>query len=267
MKDHPLFNDDPDNHDRRSRDIGYINIVKYNGTRKQALPNQFEPEAIMTIDDVYQQVGAGRFELIGRDSIKKYIVDRVMLEITDADGNMPNVVTAAQNAQQPAAPQQPQQQYQQPAAPQAFPPIPTAQGSGISIPAGTDPNTALLLVFMQIQSENQKMAREDARAQAQLQMQLATNNMQTMATLVTAMSGRAAPTGADSSAESLLKGVELMSNLYAGMNEGGVGGGKPPVNWGEVSMNIAQSIKGIADLAKATSGGSGPVIPPAEVVS
>lgn len=269
MKDHPLFNEDPENIDRRSRDIGYINIVKFNGTRKQTFPNQWEPETLMSVEDVYNAVGAGRFELIGRDLVKKFIVDRTMLEISDPDGNVPNAPPP--NGPQNPAHQVPQQQYQppQPApAQQQFPPIPTAQGPGIQIPTGTDPTTALMLIFMQTQMENQKAAREDARFQASLQMTAMQTNMQTMASMVGALSGRpGAPTGADNSAESLLKGVELMSNLYAGINEGGgLGGQKQALDWGAISTNIAQSIRGIVDITKATgaAGVGAPIIPPGE---
>lgn len=263
MKNHPLFNDDPENVERTSRDIGYINIVKFNGPRRQNLPNQWEPESLLTIEDVFNAVGPGRFELIGRDIIKKYIVDRVMIEITDTEGKIPTNEPSRDEKQAPTP------QFQQ-APPQqhspVYPPIPTAQGSGVQIPAGTDPTTALMLIFMQTQMEAQKQAREDSRFAAQLQMQSMQLNMQTMAQMVTALGGRQSPGGADNSADSLMKGVELMSNLYAGINEGGGVGPKAPVDWGTVTTNIAQSIRGLADLAKVSTGpgGNTPIIPPGD---
>lgn len=263
MKNHPLFNDDPENVERTSRDIGYINIVKFNGPRRQNLPNQWEPESLLTIEDVFNAVGPGRFELIGRDIIKKYIVDRVMIEITDTEGKIPT--SESREEKQAQAPQY--QQAPQPPQPTVYPPIPTAQGSGVQIPSGTDPTTALMLIFMQTQMESQKQAREDARFAANLQMQSMQLNMQTMAQLVTALGGRQSSGGADNSAESLMKGVELMSNLYAGINEGGGLKGAAPVDWGTVTTNIAHSIRGLADLAKVSSTGSGsntPIIPPGD---
>lgn len=263
MRNHPLFNEDPDNVERTQRDIGYINIIKFNGPKRQNLPNQWEPESLLTIEDVYNAVGPGRFELVGRDIIKKYIVDRVVIEITDPDGKIPT--NEPREEKQATAPQY--QQAPQPQQPTVYPPIPTAQGSGVQIPAGTDPTTALMLIFMQSQMEAQKQAREDARFAAQLQMQSMQLNMQTMAQMVTALGGRQSSGGADSSAESLMKGVELMSNLYAGINEGGGVGPKAPVDWGTVTTNIAHSIRGLADLAKASGGGPAantPIIPPGD---
>ena len=261
MKAHPLFNEDSDNRDRMDRDIGYINIVKFNGTRRQTFPNQWEPESLMTIEDVFNAVGPGRFELIGRDSVRKYIVDRVMIEITDSEGKLPNNEPQS-NSSQPQQQPAPAVTHQSPV---NYPPIPTAQGQGVQIPAGTDPTTALMLIFMQTQMEAQKQAREDSRFAAQLQMQSMQLNMQTMAQMVTALGGRQSAGGADNSAESLMKGVELMSNLYAGINEGGGMSPKSPVDWGTVTTNIAQSIRGLADLAKVSTGGPNmPIIPPGD---
>lgn len=265
MKNHPLFNDDPENIERATRDIGFINIYEFQGSKRVALTNQWEPEELQTLEDLYAAVGAGNFELIGRDRIKKTIVDRAMIALK-----------APKNAQnQDHSDEPPQNRYrpEPPAAP-AVPTVPSMQGGGITIPPGTDPTMAMfmMLVTTQQQQNAAQLAaqREDSRINMQSMTQLLVGFTSAQAQMVTglagALNGGARAPGDGSSADAFMKGVETMGNLVQGLREGSEEAEPKALNIGEVAKNIADSLGAVRDIAKATSGvtsgTAGAVIPP-----
>ena len=268
MKDHPLFNDDPNDIERRERDIGFINIVEFDGSKKTTLPNQWEPEELQTAEDVYNAVGGpGRFELVGRDVKTKRVVDRCLIILKAKNGT---------NAAQPPAPAaQPEER------PRSSASQPVIQAGGMVIPAGMDPSLAMVLSLVASQNQQSQAMlaaqREDNKnymaQQVQLMLGMTNANTQLVTGLVSgltqAFSGRPGQQGggSDNAAEAFIKGVETMVQLHAGMKEGEQDG-KPaePNNWTQISQNIVESIRGIRDVAQFTNAAAGavaPQVPPA----
>jgi hypothetical protein len=253
VKDHPLFNDDPNDIERRERNIGFINIVEFDGSKKTTLPNQWEPEELQTAEDVYNAVGGpGRFELVGRDTNTKRVVDRCMIILKAKNGA---------NAAAPAAPAAPREE------PRSSTAQPMMTAGGMTIPSGMDPSLAMVLSL--VAAQNQQSAamlaaqREDNKTymsqQVQLMLGMTNANTQLVTGLVTGLSqafgNRPAPGGSDSAAEAFIKGVETMVSLHAGIKEGEEekNGPTPKNDWTQISANIVESIKGIRDVAQATN--------------
>jgi hypothetical protein len=266
MIDHPLFVDDESSDEKRSRDIGYINIYQFENGRRVALTDQWDPDQLQTVADIYNAVGAGHFELVGRHAKSHKIVDRA-IHIVKAPRGAETGPTTSRVEQQS---QQSQQSQPQPMAP------PTMQIGGMQIPPGTDPQTAMILAMMHTTSAQNALQlqamREDARFHGeqltQLMLGFTQANGQMVTGLAQAFSGRANGQGTDGgAAEGFIKGVETMANLAAGMREGG--GDEPkPTAWGDVTKNIAESLRAMSELAKvtATGGAPPPVVPPGEPV-
>lgn len=258
MINHPLFNEDDDNEERASRDIGYINIRQFEGSRGVMLTGQWEPDELMTHDDVYNAVGVGHFELIGRHSRTKKIVDRVLITI-----KIPRAPGSPAEPEQRAAPRP--QFEQQPAIPMP----PAMQAGTISIPPGMDPQTVLMVLNQQAQMAQLQAQREDSRFHSESQTRLMIGLTQSMAQMTTglaaALGGRAAPaesTGAGV-VDGFLKGIEIMADLKAGMKEGEEAAEKPS-DWGQITANIAEGIRNIAQVAKIANVVTpvDPIVPP-----
>jgi hypothetical protein len=262
MKEHPLFCDEDSNDERRSRDIGYINIYRFQGSKRAALPNQWDPEQLQTIEDVYREVGAGQFELVGREGRTKQVVDRVMLHIESPRGETPP--PAAQAAQQPAQ-QQPQQQ----------PGPPQMNIGGMQIPSNMDPHVAMFVSVLHsnaTQSAAQvQAAREDNKnfqsTLTQLMLGFTNSQTQMVTGLVSGLAGAFghAPQQAnqtDRITDAFLKGVELVGEIKSGMKEGSEAP-KQATDLGAVVQNVAQSISAIRDIAAAANAAPmAPIVPP-----
>lgn len=270
MRDHPLFNDDPNDTDRRTRSIDFINIHQWINGKKQAVPNQWEAEELLTIADVFAAVGEGQFELVGRENEKKRVVDRVALTIKAPRGSAAATGNGAQPAQQP-----------QPAAAAApaVTAIPMMQVGNIQIPPGMDSNMVMMLVMLNAQQQQSVMQqntmtaqmaaqREDSRNFMQVQNQLMLGLTQSTASMVTgllqgigSLIPRGSNGGAEGTADAFIKGIETMTELHAGIKEGTEAG--KPTDWKEVTGNIVTGIKALKDVAAITnSAPAGPVVPP-----
>jgi hypothetical protein len=261
MKSHPLFNDDPDNIDRMSRDIGFINIYEFQGSKRVALTNQWEPEELQTLEDVYAAVGAGNFELVGRDALNKRIVDRQMIALKPPRG-----ATQERSPVEDA----PRNFRPEPAAP-AVQSAPTMQGGGFSIPSGMDPTMAMFLMLTQSQTQQAQAQlnaqREDARAANATMAQLFGLFTQSQASMVTGLAsalggnrGGAPEVGA---ADAFMKGVETMGSLMAGVKEGAAEvAEEKPLNLGDIAKNIADSLGAVRDISRTASGMTGAPIDP-----
>jgi len=263
MKNHPLFNDDPDNLDRMSRDIGFINIYEFQGSKRVALTNQWDPEELQTLEDVYAAVGAGNFELVGRDALNKRIVDRQMIALKSPRGAAP---------EKPQS-EEPQRAYRpEPVAP-AQPSQPMMQGGGFSIPSGMDPTMAMFLMLTQSQSQQAQAQlqaqREDARAANATMAQLFGLFTQSQASMVTglasALGGNRGGSGSGEvgAADAFMKGVETMGSLMAGVKEGAAEANEEkPLNLGDIAKNIAESLGAVRDISRTASGMTGAPIEP-----
>jgi len=255
VKAHPLFCDDQDDVERASRDIGFINIYRFTGSKKIALPNQWDPEQLQTVDDVYQAVGAGDFELVGRDTRTKQILVRQRVAIEAPKGAEPEM----------PAPQ---------AAPvaQAIPPAMAAgmmQLGAIQIPSGVDPHVAMMMFTAQLNQIEKEQSRADARAHegSLVAMFTAFTNSQTaMVTgLVGALAGKAnAPTG-ENTTEAILRGIELANDLRAGMKDGAEDNAKTE-SWAKTIQAAAEGIGALRDVAKAVGANPGATAPGGVVV-
>lgn len=255
MKDHPLFNDDPNDTERRSRNIDFINVHQWINGKKQTLHMQWEPEDLLTIADVYAAVGEGHFELVGRENEKKRVVDRTALIIKPPRSNG-----------QSAAPNGTATQPQQPGAPAApaAPAVPVMNLGNIQIPPNMDPNMVMMLVMLNTQQQQSDAAqrshqaqiaaqREDSRlfmqAQTQLMIGLANSSAQMLTGLIQGI-GSFIPKGAagsEGTAEAFIKGIETMTELHAGIKEGQDAG--KPMDWNTVSGNIVAGIKTLKEVA------------------
>lgn len=256
MKNHPLFCDDPDNEERCGRDICFIQVFRFNGTKRTAIPKIFEAEELTSIEALYEQTGAGAFELIARDKNNRLIVDRCRIEIEGV----------AQPQQ--AAPPPPAAVVAAPEPPPHQPGVSMLQGMGIQIPQSADPQTSLMFMILAQQQQSQQAAREDARASqnnlAQIFASFNAAQSQMVVGLAQAFGNRGGPTaGGESGTETgFIKGIETMAALVSGQREQEAAAAEDkPLNLGEVAKNIAQSLGAVRDIAQATSG-SGPVIPP-----
>jgi hypothetical protein len=256
VKAHPLFCDDEDDVERASRDVGFINIYRFNGSKKIALPNQWDPEQLQTVDDIYQAIGAGDFELVGRDARTKQILMRQRVSIEAPKGAEPETPAPQ------AAP-----------APQAIPPAMAAgmmQLGAIQIPSGVDPHVAMMMFTAQLNQIEKEQSRADARAHegSLVAMFTAFTNSQTaMVTgLVGALAGKAnAPTG-ENTTEAILRGIELANDLRAGMKEGCDENAKPE-SWAKTIQAAAEGLGVLRDVAKAVgsspaTAAGGVVVPP-----
>lgn len=264
MINHPLFNEDDVNEERASRDIGYINIRQYEGSRSVMLVGQWEPSELQSTEDVYNAVGAGHFELIGRHAKTKRIIDRVLLTI-----KMPRAGGAAPEPADLRG--QPRQPIESPAPVIQAPPM--MQAGSIVIPPGMDPQTVMMVLSSQQNAALLQAQREESRFNASqlTQIMVGFTNAQTqMVTgLVSGLAGMMGHTspqngGANGTVDGFLKGIEIMADLKAGMKEGAENEGKP-TQWNEVTRNIADGIRNIVEVAKVAqaTAPSGPVVPPA----
>jgi hypothetical protein len=264
MNDHPLFNNDPDDKERRSRNIDFININKWVGGKRVALPYQYEAEDLLTITDVFAVTGEGEFELVGRENDKKRVVDRVKVSLQAAPGTQP-----VNPPQPPPATAQPQ-----PAGPQ----IPMMSVGNIQIPPGMDSNMVMMLVMLNAQQQQAVMQqntmtaqmaaqREDSRNFMQVQNQLMLGLTQSTASMVTgllqgigSLIPRGSPGGTEGTADAFIKGIETMTELHAGIKEGNANGA--PTDWNTVTTNIVTAVKGIRDVAAITNTApAAPVVP------
>jgi hypothetical protein len=260
MKDHPLFNDDPNDTERRSRNIDFININQWVNGKRQALNLQYEADALLTVSDVFAVTGEGQFELVGRENDKKRVVDRVALTLRLPPGAQPTPNATQQQAQQAA---------QQPVAP-PLPSVPTMNLGTMQIPSGMDPNMAMILAMFHTsaqQNAGQLAAqREDARTYMQAQTQLMIGMANSNATLITGLLQgigqmvRPTGAGAEGTAEAFIKGIETMTELHAGLKEGQDTG--KPTDWTTVSGNIVNGIKTLKEVAAITNTPGAPVVPP-----
>lgn len=270
MIDHPLFNDDPEDKDRRQRDIGFIQIVQFKAGKRVQLTGTWTAEELQTVDDLFAAVGPGKFELTGRSNNNHRIVDKVMIEIAQP--------RSGPEEPQFQAPQGGQRQWQPPEPPQPQkPPEPPPNamriGDGVTIPAGMDPNMAMFAMMVQSQAQTSERAllaaREDARANSRTMSEMFVGFMNAQGQMVTglaqAFAGRGGGGGAaGGQEEGFLKGIETMAQLSAGLNEGREDG--KPTDWASVVQNIATGLRSISSIANATGAGVpvDPVIPPGE---
>jgi len=263
MINHPLFNENDGNEDRAARDIGYINIRQFQGSKAITLPNQWDPEELQTVEDLYNAVGVGRFELIGRHALTKRVVDRTVIEIQLPKGAgapaepMPQQQQARWQAPEPQQPQQPT--------------TPTMVAGGLQIPPGMDPQMAMMIAMMTTSQQTTNTmimgSREDAKFYAAQQTELMLGFTRAQAEMITglvgALAGGRGGGGSGESTEAFLKGVELMADIKAGMREGDPSNEEKTPGWGEIAKNIAESLRAVKDIASITSSApAAPVIDP-----
>lgn len=276
MINHPLFNLETDDLDpkraqeKRGRDIVYVNIRQLNGGKWSSLTNQWAPEELLTVGALYEAVGNvdGQYELIGRGH-KNEVIDRQMHVLKGPRGS------AAQAAPAPA-----------PAAPSGPPAMVPMQAGSLVIPANMDPNMAMVISMMTLQSQQNQQAQQAQLAQAQrsaelqmqqqqFQSQQATAqhqaNMQMLTGLATvivpaltthAAGGAGGAGGAEIAQQAFLKGVETLLDFKKGVDESTSGG---KTDWNVISANIANGFKSLSEVVKTTVGPTTPappVVPP-----
>lgn len=248
MKDHPLFNEDPNDVERRSRNIDFINVYQTVNGKKQVIANQWDADQLQTIADLYDALGEGNFELVGREDKRKQVVDRVVINVRKARPGGPEAPPKP-DATQPAI----------------GPPVsttPLMQLGGMQIPQGVDSNMAIMLAMMhttQQQMASQLAAqRADANAymqsQQQLMVGLSQSNSQLLVGLIQGIGSlvhQSTPGAPDRSAEAFIKGIETMTELQAGIKEGA--GAATPTDWATVSANIVNGIRQLKDLSAMSS--------------
>jgi len=252
MKNHPLFNANETTSARQNIDISYINITQFETGRRITLTNQWAPEELLTWEQLYEAVGnvPGHFELVARDSRGK-VVDREQVRLKP-----------------------PGSQFEaRPINGQAPPASMPESASSPAIPASVDPMTAMMMIMQQ----NNQQLRQDAISreanQSQLMLGIMQANVNLTTGLIQGLSGFVKPPelpSVDRSTEAFLKGAEAISGLMAGVRDA-AGGGQPgapqepqgpPLDWTQVSKNILDSLKQVADIARATAGKELPIIPP-----
>lgn len=89
MKAHPLFCGADADDERRSRDIGFIQVHRIREGKRLALPFHLDAEQLQTLEDLRRVTGVGTFELIGRESREgkpHRILDRVLITLDDEAG-------------------------------------------------------------------------------------------------------------------------------------------------------------------------------------
>jgi hypothetical protein len=251
MKDHPLFCDDDS--ENAGKDIRFINAVKFIGNKRMSLSDQWEPQDLMTIQQVYDAIGPGDFELVGRDATGKAVA-RARIAMEPKKGEPPQM------------PKEPT-----PAAPVAPSPAPAnvMQFGATSIPVGSDPTTAF-----QNNAQNAAAQREDSRHQLAMTVQMFGEFSKAQVNLVNgmfaALAGSQRGTGdvGERAVDLVLKGVELATGLREGAEDAKV---KPPeepqekpMDWTATTQNVVESLKVVRDIASLGGIGSGssPVIPP-----
>jgi len=258
MKNHPLFCDDPDNDERMGRDICFIQVFRFAGTKRTAVPRIFEAEELMSIEALYEATGktGGAFELMGRDKDNRRIVDRCRIEI---EGMGPP---------EPPPPPPPAAVVASPELPPPQPGVSMLQGMGLQIPQNADPMTSLMFMVLAQGQQAQQAAREDARASQANLSQIFTSFNAAQSNMVVGLAqafgsrGAGAPPGESGTENGFIKGIETMAALVSGQREQEQAAAEDkPLNIGEVAKNIAQSLGAVRDIAQATSG-SGPIIPP-----
>jgi hypothetical protein len=279
VKNHPLFCelDDPENPtpeeiEKQGRDIGYIQIYRFNGHKREAIIGQHAPDAIITIEDLVKIAGWGDFELVGRDLKTGQV--RLRQRVTIAKPNDPNEAARSQpngygQQQQPPNPYAPQQQ---PMPPAAFAQTPTQPQTGMfaGMPMPQDPMTAMMMMMFTLTNQQMMAQREDSKAFMQMQQSNSQQHgqvlVETFKVLANTMAGRP-PEPASSSAgmfEAFQKGVELTTEFAQGVREGQeqAGGNSTPLDYSAITTNILQSLKTVAEIAKVTASGQpAPVIP------
>lgn len=261
MKAHPLFCDDENDIDRLAQDIEFINIIRLQGGKRIGLPNQWEPEQLQSLQDVYDAVGGpGDYELIGRDKKMRIVLrERINLE-------------APKGYERPAQPATPINGNAVP----PMPPLPVQPGvpmmnlGSIQIPAGVDPHIAMMMFNAQLAQIDKDQARGDARAHEVQMVQMFTafsNNQTALVTgLVGALANRGSPTG-ENAADTFIKGVDVAVQLVAGMKEGtNIAPPEQTPTWAETTKNIVESLKVVKDIASLGNSAPGaPIIPPNEI--
>lgn len=256
MKDHPLFNDDENDIERRARDIGFINIHEFKGGKRVTLPQQYEPEELTTAECVFNAVGYGRFELVGRDSQTKRVVDRVLINLDPPKGE----AAPPKRADPPASP---------PPAAAAPAPFPAMQVGGMVVPANMDPSLAMFLAMAtnqtQMLAQMLVAQREDSKiamaSNVQLMLGMSENTTRLITGLAGALGGR--PNGGpEGAAEAFIKGVETMGSLMQGVKEGNAETEGKPTDWGEIAKSVVESVKTIRDISQMSATGAPPVVPP-----
>jgi len=267
MIDHPLFNfENPDDAEKRKRNIAYINIMYCEpGKKKITLTNQWEPEELLTPAQVLEAVGGveGTYELIGRGP-KHSVVDRQYLTLGVPKG----AARPAQAAAPPAAANAP--------SPSGVFSTPM-QAGGLLIPSNMDPTTAMIISMMALQNQQNAQNAAAQQQQAQFQMQQIVTMMgasqasttSLIGTLATAFapvlaSHAGAPTAAPGSSEAgFLKGIEIMAALKEGVDQAKNGAGQ--ADWGTITSNVLKSFQSLAEVAKTTASAApppAPVVPP-----
>lgn len=255
MKNHPLFNANETTAARQNIDISYINITQFETGRRITLTNQWAPEELLTWEQLYEAVGSqpGHFELTGRDARGK-VVDREQVRLK-TPGQQFAEARPPTNGQQQAPNLQPQ--------PQAVP----------DMPPNVDPMTALIWMLRQDAAQQREDARLRQTETSQMMLGIVKANVDLTTGLITGLSGFVRPPQPDGSqvaVEAFLKGADALSGLMAGVRDASGQAGQPgvpiepkgpPLDWQQVSKNILESLKQVADIARATAGKE-PIIPP-----
>jgi ATP-dependent exoDNAse (exonuclease V) beta subunit len=264
VKNHPLFQNVPGYTEAEQQkvnetDLGTLHLARFVGGKLQGIPKSWDSEELQSVEDIYEALekirkggGSGTFELTARNRDKKWFQakTRITIEGLSDDSDEPE--------EKPAPPPQ-----APPSIPQMGPPAtPSMTGTGLQIPVGTDPQTAMLFMFSNMQLEQQRQAREDSRQNQLVMQQMFIAFSKNQADLVVGLvNGRQAPPS-ESSADLLVKGVEMGVELMKGAAEAKQeSDNDKPLDMNSIASNIAQSIAGIRDIAVAT-GNRGPVIPP-----
>ena len=279
MKNHPLFNDSTDDSstaiERQKKEICYINIQQIMpGNKRITLTNQWEAEQLVTPLDVFQAIGEmeGDYELIGRGNHNQ-IVDRARINVRAPIGWRPGVGHPLYGKQQEQPP--PAQAPAPVGAPAG--PMMTAPG-GLLIPANMDPNVAMMISMMALNSqrdaENARQQQQAFQFQSQQMMQISQQNLQMMqasqqnttnligslvSNLAPLLAARSGGGGSESGAETgFVKGVEVMAALKEGVDSAV---NKGQTDWAQVAQHVSTGIRGLAEIAKQTAPAAAPAAP------
>lgn len=95
MKDHPLF--PPGDDDESPPDIGKITVCRKEGARNVTIPRQFEPEELVSLEQIHESFGGGTYELFGRTLNGKRIAAKRVYELPGPSRPLTGEPTATQS--------------------------------------------------------------------------------------------------------------------------------------------------------------------------
>lgn len=239
-----MFQRDDDDEPEVIEQIAYVNVRKSNRGTWEAIPQQYTVDEMATEEQLYEQLGPGTYELIGRDERNARILRRVRVTLGVKPGDTRHAEPAI--AQQPVA--------------QAV------SGEGLG---GSD---RMFMAMMQMQQQQTQLIVQMTSQQTQALMTMVTAMMQTTNTnadkqtqqmgAMFAQFGQAqtalfqsflAQAGSGSPQNQFLEGVKTAIELQNGIRDEKTAGGEGE-SVAEVMNAVANGAKAFLDVKAAVGG-------------